>query len=391
MNEEAFQQDKRISIQIVEAEKAGPEVGRAWDDLFARATDAPPHLSRPWVTAFARGGMLRGNPLLILGWLGARLVVLFPLAVRKRLSIRIAEPIGTGHPSYLGLLLDPEYPQAVECMAEAIRTEKIFNLLCIEDLWSRDKATNALLTRLKQKNFSVWRVHRNVCFFIRLSGSYQEHIRKTKSAKSRHTLLRKDRRLREKHAVEVEYYDGEEITADVVRRIASIQEQSWMKRRGAAILGQPFYQKLLLTMARSGIAQAWLMTIDNADAAFVFALVAHGQLHYVWNAFKLEYTSSLSVGEFLTNWTIRDACNNSILMYDFGHGDAQYKRFWSTDEHTVYRVVAGLGAWGSLLATAHFILWRLARIESLRSLRRRMTRMLLGLPAIHYLVTWSVR
>ena len=152
-----------------------------------------------------------------------------------------------------------------------------------------------------------------------------------------------------------------------------------MKRRGAAILGQPFYQKLMVTMVQAGLAQAWLITIDNADAAFAYALVAHGQLHYVWIAFKLEYIMSRSIGEFLTSQAIRDACNNGVLTYDFGHGDAQYKQFWSTDEHSVFRVVAGRGARGSCLAAAYSIPWRLAKIEWLCSLRRRMTRMLQSL------------
>ena len=179
-----------------------------------------------------------------------------------------------------------------------------------------------------------------------------------------------------KHAVEVEHYNGKEITPDIIRRIASIQEQSWMKRRGAAVLGRPFYQKLLLAMAQTGTAQVRLMTIDNADAAFGFALVTHGQLHYIWIAFKLKYASSLSVGQFLTNWTIRDACNNGVLMYNFGHGEARYKRSWSTDEHSVYKIVASRGARGSCLTAGYSILWRFAKIKWLRSLRRRMTTML---------------
>jgi hypothetical protein len=43
------------------------------------------------------------------------------------------------------------------------------------------------------------------------------------------------------------------------------------------------------------------------------------------------------------------------------------------------------------LAAAYFIPWRLAKIESLRSLRHRMTMMLLSLSVIHYLLTWSMK
>jgi CelD/BcsL family acetyltransferase involved in cellulose biosynthesis len=152
-----------------------------------------------------------------------------------------------------------------------------------------------------------------------------------------------------------------------------------MKRRGAAVLGRSFYQKLLLAMSQAGFGRLWLMTIDGADAAFVFALVAHRRLYYVWTAFKLEYCSSLSIGQFLTKWTIRDACRDNILSYDFEHGEAEYKRFWSTDDFSVYRAVAGQGFGGRLFAIFYFGLWKLARIQCLHSFYRRIRRMLKSL------------
>ena len=79
-------------------------------------------------------------------------------------------------------------------------------------------------------------------------------------------------------------------------------------------------------MAQANPAQAWLMTTYNADTAFGFGLVAHGRHRCIWAAFKLKCSSLLSVRQFSVNWAIRDACNSDILMYDFGHGDAQYKQ-----------------------------------------------------------------
>ena len=148
---------------------------------------------------------------------------------------------------------------------------------------------------------------------------------------------------------------------------------------GAAILERPFYRKLLLAMAQAGFAEVWIMRIDDVDAAFVFALIAHRILYYAWTAFKLEYASSLSVGQFLTNWTIRDACRDGILLYDFEHGDAEYKRFWSTDNYSVYRVVAGRGLCGSFTAFVYFVVWRLARIKWLKDYYRRLRTKIRGL------------
>jgi CelD/BcsL family acetyltransferase involved in cellulose biosynthesis len=373
-----LQQNRPIELQVVEGAKAILEFSEQWDDLFDRAKDASPYLSRSWSGTFIEQGRLRGNALAILAWCETKLVALFPLAVRTCLNTRIAEPIGTGQPSYLGLLLDPDYPEVIDFMTDAIRTKKIANVLCIEDLWSGDKATEAFLTSLARKNFSVRRVYRNPCPFIHLGCSYEEYMKKNKSAKSQQTLRRKERQFRKRHAVDIEHYEGSEITTNIIHRIASIQEQSWMKRRGAAVLGQPFYRKLLSAIAHSGLARVWLMKIDDCDAAFVFALVAHKKLYYAWTAFKLEYASSLSIGQFLTNWTIRDACQDGILMYDFEHGEAEYKRFWANDHFDVNRVSAGQGLRGRLMAVYYYVIWRLGKLEWLRSLRHRQKRLLLG-------------
>jgi CelD/BcsL family acetyltransferase involved in cellulose biosynthesis len=370
MRSETLQQDQLIDLGIIKGEESISEIGQHWDDLFSRAKNATPFLSRPWAGTFVKEGRIHGNPLFILAWSSTKLVALFPLAVRKCLNIKIAEPIGTGQGSYLGLLLDPDYPFAVKAMADRIVSEKIFDVYCSTDLYSEDTATNELLDHLVKRKYFSRQVYRNPCPCIRLGCSYEAYLKRAKSAKSRQTLRRKERQLHKKHAVNIEYYDGDEVTSTVVNRIASIQKESWMKRRGAAILERPFYRKLLLAMAQAGFAEVWIMRIDDVDAAFVFALIAHRILYYAWTAFKLEYASSLSVGQFLTNWTIRDACRDGILLYDFEHGDAEYKRFWSTDNYSVSRVIAGRGACGSFIAGSYFIGWRLAKIKWLKDFYR---------------------
>ena len=379
MKSENSQQDQIIVLDIIEGEEGISVFGQHWDDLFARASGATPFLSRIWASTFVEGGRIRGTPLFLLAWSGPKLVGLFPLAIRKRLNVKIAEPIGTGQGSYLGLLLDPDYPEVVRHMVEAIRTRCSVNLIFIEDLWSADNSTNAFLTELAKENFLVRRVFRNPCPFIRLACSYEEYMKNTKSSKSRQTLRRKERQLHKKHKVNIEQYKGSEITSTALQRIAAIQDQSWMKRRGASILGHTFYQKLLLAMSQAGFGRLWLMTLDGADAAFVFALVAHRRLHYAWTAFKLEYCSSMSVGQFLTKRTIHDACQDNILLYDFEHGEAEYKRFWSTDNYDVYRAVAGQGFCGRITAIFYFGLWELGRIQLVRSFYRRIKKMFLCL------------
>ena len=367
-NEENCLRKGLIGLQICLGAESISDFTQEWDDLFNRTCDAPPFLSRPWIETFIREGKAKGTVLFMLFWHGTELVALLPLMVREHLRVKTAQPIGTGQPSFLGLLLDPSYPEVIEYMIDAIQTQNIFDLFRIDDVSSKDNATNAFLAALERQNFSVrWR-YRAPCPFIRLGCSYGEYLQNTKSGRSRRKFLWRERQLHKQYIVNIERYDSIQITDEIISRIASIQEQSWMKRRGAAVLGQPFYRKLLITMAHAGFVKAWLMTLDGCDASFVLAFINHDKLYYAWTAFKLKYASSLSIGQILTGYVISDACQDDILLFDFEHGDASYKRYWSTDEHRVYRAVAGRGFMGRLMVVFYCMLWRLAVLKQLRSL-----------------------
>ena len=367
-------QDKRIDLQILKGAEAVSEFGEHWDDLFARAVDAPPFLSRPWISTYIEEGLIKGTPLFILAWRKNKLVALFPLEVHKCLNAKIAMPISTRKGYYLGLLLDPNYRSVVKHMADTIKSRKVFDVYYSVDLSSEDLATNDLLDGLVQTGYVRHQVFRNPCFHIQLGCSFDEYFRKKASSKSRQNLRRRERRLFENGNVKVEHYVGKEVIPEVLLRIAAIEEQSWLKRRGAAVLHGSFYQKLLLKMAQAGFGHVWLMTIDGDDAAFEYVYICHKRLQFGWRAFKLKYSSSVSIGQILMMHTIRDACSNGILSMDIGHGEADYKRFWAEDSYKVNRVVAGYGLRGYLIATYYYITWWFAEIEWFRTSYRRIRR-----------------
>lgn len=356
--------------EILYGKEAISTIAKDWDELFERATAAPPYLSRVWAELFIEEERLRGMPLYVLVWSDNKLVGLLALVVRKFFNQRLAEPVGTGQPSYLGLLLDPNYPSTIEYIAELFRQKKVADLLYIADLWSEDKATGALLAHLKRKKFLCLRTYRNPCYQISLRCSYDEYLKRTKSSKRRRELKRNEKKLLESGTVSFEQYVGDKITSEIITRMANIQEESWMKRRGAAVLGQSFHRKALLEMSRAGFGRAWFIKINGSDAGFGFAYVAHDRLYYTRTGFKLSYQSSLSVGKVLTSWLVRDACSKGLLSFDFGHGEGWYKRFWANERHAVYRAVAGRGLIGRLLAVFYFVVCRLSRIKWLHSFYR---------------------
>jgi CelD/BcsL family acetyltransferase involved in cellulose biosynthesis len=335
-----------------------------WDELFDRVEEAPVYLSRAWTEEFIKGNRFEGTPLIIAVWSNSKLVGLFALAIRRILGIRVAKPLTTGWASILGPLVDPEYVGVFKTIVDIWTQQKVSNAFFINDLSSIDKYTNRLMEEFKQRGFASRHTHRNIVHWTRLGRSFDKYLEETKSAKSRQTLRRKERLLHKGRKVMVQYYIGKEVTGDIIERLAEIQRESWMKRRGAAFLSERFFQNLSLEMAKAGFARAWVMTIDGDDAAFVYALVAHKKLLYIWTAFKLKY-DRLNVGNILTYHSIQDACEEGILSFDFGHGDAEYKQFWSTDNYYIDRAIVGMGFIGHLLVLFYSTLWWLRRCERL--------------------------
>jgi CelD/BcsL family acetyltransferase involved in cellulose biosynthesis len=355
---EASKADQAIDVRMVEGADSIGTFGESWDDLFSRAVGAPPFLSRPWISTFIEEGRINGSPVFLLAWRGTKLVALLALAVRKKLKARIAMPISTGIGFYLGLLLDPGYREAVDSMADLIVSGKVFDVFYSSELSSEDEATNDLLHKLVEKGWFCRKVFRNPCYEAKLGCSFDEYFKKKASSKSRQNLRRRERRLYEKWDVKIVQYEDEAVTPEVMQRIGTIEQKSWLKRRGAAVLNKPFYQKLLQRTAQAGLGTIWLMTINGDDAAFEYVFITHGKLQFGWRAFDLKYTSSMSIGQILMMHVIRDACEKGISSLDIGHGQSDYKDFWAETSFKVDRIAAGRGLVGRVIAFRYYIvLW----------------------------------
>ena len=337
----------------------------AWDALFSRVPGASYNLSRLWQESFITAGRCGDQVVAVSAWYGERLATLLVLAIRRRVGLHFAEPVGTGYPGYLGLLAEPNSDAAISLIAATCVRQRLFDVLCLHDVASDDAATRRFVADFNRFGFGVWRVHRTVCWRAQLGCTFEEFLAANKSAKSRQTLRRKERQVHKAGKVVIERIRSTEITPDVITRLARLRSASWMKRRGALLLNESFERAWLQHLAEADMIRIWFLSIDGDDAACIVAIVANGRLHYRYPAFKLTY-EHLSVGQVLLQYSIADACREGLQAYDFGHSDADYKRFWATERHDVERVFVGRGAIGSLAAVGLAQAWRMTRNHIMR-------------------------
>jgi CelD/BcsL family acetyltransferase involved in cellulose biosynthesis len=356
-------------------------LAEAWDDLHARSSFGPPHVARPWLEAWMDENARGARPAAITAWQADRLAGLLVLSIRRRFGIRIANMPGASRPSYQGAILDDSTPAAADTLAGACSAHRVFDLIVLENVSSLDHGTRRFVDRLHDHGWRTAVVPRTICHRIRLGRSFDEYLREAHSKKARYNLRRLERIAQNDHAVRVQRFDGPAVDEIVMRRIAGIQRRSWMPRRGAAVFLHARWRELIGRIARASLATAWILRLDDRDAAFIVTTHDSTCVYYEWTAFDLAFRD-LSVGQLLTKHVIGAACAEGFAALDFGQGDGAYKRFWANDHHFVDRLGAAGGSRrrsGSLLLETYRRLWsrpsdgRLRRaIRAGRRMRRRL-------------------
>jgi CelD/BcsL family acetyltransferase involved in cellulose biosynthesis len=368
----ALDNDDLSGVEIVLGKNAIEELGPSWDQLFERSGWASFHLARPWLQQLAQTSLKENEQLAVIcAFDEGKVVAAIALVVRQWLTIREARPLGSQVPGlpgcYLGVLADPRRIGSVERVARVCREKGVFDVLSMNEVSTDDSGTLELIENLAKCGGTVFKEKRSVCRRVRLETSYEKYLASQMSSKHRSTLRREEQRVMDAASGCVESYAGPEVTSSVIDRIASIQERSWLKERGAPILSNVFLRELLLAVAKAGMARVWIIRVGEEDGAFAFGVIAKRTLYYVYAAFRLEYRR-LSIGKVLTGRVIRDACEEGMVMLDFGHSDFEYKRFWGNDHHLVDRYFIGMNGVGKVIAWGLF--WKCWLAARKRRLRR---------------------
>jgi hypothetical protein len=69
-------QDEDIQLQIIDGSENISQFAEHWDDLFARAVNAPPFLSRPWISTYVEDGYRVNRVFVACGFVG-RLIAMY--------------------------------------------------------------------------------------------------------------------------------------------------------------------------------------------------------------------------------------------------------------------------------------------------------------------------
>lgn len=114
-----------------------------------------------------------------------------------------------------------------------------------------------------------------------------------------------------------------------------------------------FFRRLCETVdGPDGLIQMRALTVDGQTVATTLVVSYGGTAYMLMNSFCLGDAARFSPGEVLLYHTIGDCCANGHDGFDFGVGDARYKRSWTDREVVLFDTLVPLTALGGAAAAA---------------------------------------
>jgi hypothetical protein len=203
-------------------------------------------------------------------------------------------------------------------------------------------------------------------WFLPVQGQSAEEYFASRPSQVRNTILRKLKKVRKDHNIELRFYPSADNLARGLDDYTKVYAQSW---KGAETYPD-FIPQLLRSSAARGILRLGVLHLDGAPAAAQIWLVTGRRATIYKLAYDDRY-APLSVGSILTKLMFdRIISDDAVMEIDYGVGSEPYKRDWMSDcRHVVGLICFNRLTIGGLLGAASHYGGYLRRLFS-RSPRR---------------------
>jgi CelD/BcsL family acetyltransferase involved in cellulose biosynthesis len=272
-----------------------------------------------------------------------KLVGIGPFMINTRLGISQIQPIGDLQ--YLGLLVEKDRDDVSEAIAEALITSFHNFIFYVSNYGAGSGALDIFIATLKAAGWHEHRWVRDISHYIYSESGFADYL-SGKTSKARNNLNYNKKRVEKKGTIVEKRFDGEGLTEDIVLRIAKIQKQSWLTRRGVQSVDSPYYLELIPALAKENMAEVYILSISGDDVAFLLNYNS-GDTHFAIHTGFIEKHDDVSAGQVLFYDTAKDILDRNNRIYDLPFGHAEYKRRLCNRTKLVYRVVChkGISCW----------------------------------------------
>ncbi|HUN55333.1 MAG TPA: GNAT family N-acetyltransferase [Smithella sp.] len=277
-----------------------------------------------------------------------KLVGIAPFMMKARLGIQLIEPIGGDHHYNFALIMDNNRDDVAAAIATKIADSFQEGLLHMPYFAAGTVSLDILMAALNAKNWKESRWTRNISHYVSESNGFNHYIEQ-KSKKLRSNLRRKRSRLEEKGLIHLNHIFGNYLTEKSVERIAQIQKQSWLARRGQESLASAFYKEVIPALAKDNHSEILIYEQNGEDIAYQVNFYSGNICYGLFTGF-IESKASLSPGQILMIDNLQKVLDRGFIVFDFLYGEAEYKRLWTNRTKYICRATCYKGFRGWLLS-----------------------------------------
>ena len=232
--------------------------------------------------------------------------------------------LGDQHVEILNLL--------VKSVAMKMQSRSDSDFLLIEDLEENSNLWNAIhgTAATGCQTFSPTNIQQR--FSIQLPASAEEYW-KSFPSKKRYNLRRERKIFHNAGHVTLHSYTTVESVADFLAQAHQVSLNTWQTRQLGLRIGNDEQElKLFTFLAEQGAFRSFVLSLDDKPVAFVVGNQYNGTYHYEEVGYDADY-AKLSPGQVLLGMVIDELYTQTTpTCFDFGLGDAKYKKMMSNQQ-----------------------------------------------------------
>ncbi len=310
---------------------------RAWNRL-QEVEKWPPDSTRLWAEALIHAHDLDVSSLSTLSWSENCGSLGFIPIYKERLTkygipIRKIGPLFNAFCIRHNLLSTESTGPSVNKILDVLCGElKSWDILLIDKVHQSGEVFSAWVHGLQSHglNYEVKLGERSP--YLKIECGWDDYL-SGKSRNFRYNLKRKRKKLESAGKLEIAEYTCESHIRTIMQAIDQIEQGSWKKHAGTAIISRPwerrFYEYLLSGMAKQGQLHCTILFLDRQPIAYDVSLIRHGVGYCLKTSFHGDF-SALSPGLVLREHVMKKVFDLGLNEYDFLGNDERYKLEWSS-------------------------------------------------------------
>jgi CelD/BcsL family acetyltransferase involved in cellulose biosynthesis len=295
-----------------------------WNSVFVL-----PEWMQVWWQVFGAGAEM----LLRTVWESDKVIGVAPLMVKDNTALLIG---ATDVCDYLDFIVTPGREKEFFSLILDDLKKNGIRRLDLKHVRPDSTVFNSLVPLAESRGLLVETVKDNVSFEMDLPASFDEYLEKL-SAKQRHEVRRKLRRLNEEGTIEYRFIsDGAALSAAMdiffIMFVESRQDKANFMTEKMAL----FFRQLAETMAQTGLLKLGVLELDGRPLAEIMCFDYNGCIYLYNSGYDPNYVA-LSAGLLSKVLAIKDSIEKGRKKFDFLKGAETYKYHLGGREVPLFR------------------------------------------------------